>query len=578
MLCFVFKRAARWVALVTTLGVFAGSLYIFLGGEMVSPFLGLRSYHFSSAMFLFSSFISFLVTSYSLKFMEESERVGEYYAYLLISIAATAGVLFASDFISLLLFWGVLGFTMYVLVGLAGPQASSAAKKTFIIIGGTDALMILGVGIVSTITRSLIIAPWHLPLDSSLNIVAFLSLAVGAFAKMGLMPFHSWVADSAEVAPLPAVAMLPAALDKLLGIYLLVRICLDVFRIVPNSAISNSLLFLGSFTIVAAVLGALVQHNFRKLLAFHAVSQVGYMVLGIGLASPLGVAGGIFHMLNNVLYKSCLFLCGGSVESRTGTSDLEKLGGLAKFMPFTFVAALIAALSISGVPPFNGFFSKWMIYQAIVEQSKTNPYWIIWLAAAMFGSAFTLASFVKFIHALFLGQETKGVVRIKEVSYLMWLPTIILSFVCVLFGIFAYRLPLRYFIFPTLGVTKSFGFWQPGLATALLLLGLLLGFLIYILSYQKETSSKPTYLGGEVIPEEKIKISGVDFYDSIKKWGPLEKIYSWAEQRLFDVYELGAKITFGFSAFLSWLHSGLLHTYLAWMFLGIIILWLYLFR
>ena len=117
------------------------------------------------------------------------------------------------------------------------------------------------------------------------------------------------------------------------------------------------LLVIGSFTIIAAVLGALVQHNLKKLLSFHAVSQVGYMVLGIGTGLPIGIAGGLFHMLNNAIYKCCLFLAGGAVEKKTGTTELSQLGGLARFMPLTFTAALVASLSISGVPPFNGFRS-----------------------------------------------------------------------------------------------------------------------------------------------------------------------------------------------------------------------------
>ena len=112
------------------------------------------------------------------------------------------------------------------------------------------------------------------------------------------------------------------------------------------------------------------------------------MVLGIGTGNPIGIAGALFHMLNNAIYKSCLFLTGGSVQHKTGTTNLDKLGGLAKLMPITFTACLIAALSISGVPPFNGFVSKWMIYQGIVELGREgSKLWVIWLAAAMFGSA-----------------------------------------------------------------------------------------------------------------------------------------------------------------------------------------------
>ena len=239
------------------------------------------------------------------------------------------------------------------------------------------------------------------------------------------MPLHTWIPDCAEKAPIPVTAFLPASLDKLLGIYLLARIVMNIF--VMNKAMNIVLLAVGAITIIAAVMMALVQHNLKKLLSYHAVSQVGYMVLGIGTANPIGIAGGIFHMLNHAIYKSCLFLSGGNVEQESKTTDLSKLGGLAKFMPITFITFLIASLSISGIPPFNGFVSKWMVYQGLVQRLTVNGErltTIICLVAAMIGSALTLASFMKLVHATFLGQLAKGQTtkRINEASWTMWLP------------------------------------------------------------------------------------------------------------------------------------------------------------
>ena len=186
-----------------------------------------------------------------------------------------------------------------------------------------------------------------LPLNSALSIFAFILLAIGALAKAGAMPFHTWIPEAAEKAPLPVMALLPASLDKLLGIYFLYRICLDFFHLYPNSGLSLLLMLVGSFTIIAAVMMALVQHDLKKLLSYHAVSQVGYMVLGIGTGIPLAMAGGIFHMLNNAIYKTSLFLGAGSVEEARKTTQLNRLGGLARVMPITFITFFIAALSIS---------------------------------------------------------------------------------------------------------------------------------------------------------------------------------------------------------------------------------------
>jgi formate hydrogenlyase subunit 3/multisubunit Na+/H+ antiporter MnhD subunit len=571
LFCLPFKRAAGWLALVLSLGFLALAGVIFTSGGLASPFLSLQSGHLSSGLNLAAAFFTFLIVLYSLKFMEERERLGEYYCYMLITLGAAAGVFFATDFITLLLFWGILAVTLYLMIGLGGPRASSAAKKTFILVGGADALMILGIGLVIMHTGWAQIGVIKVALDGPFPIIAFLCLLAGVAAKAGALPLHTWIPDSAEVAPLPVLALLPGSLDKLLGIYLLTRLCLDVFILEPNSALSIFLLGLGSATIIVGVMAALIQHDLKKLLSFHAVSQVGYMILGLGTGIPVAIAGSLFHMLNNAVFKNLLFLTAGSVEKQTGTTDLDHLGGLARLMPITSAAALVGALSISGVPPFNGFFSKWMIYQGLVELQKLSPYWVFWLISAMFGSALTLASFIKVLHAVFLGQPSANAQKAREVSWEMWVPMVSLALLCAVFGIFAYQVPLRYFILPVIPIVLT-GAWSPDVATILLLWGLLIGMLFYGLGRIRNFKIKPAYVGGEALDEAIVKSSGTDFYDTIREYGLLPVAYGIAERKLLDVYEQGSRFVFWLSGGLRWLHSGLLHTYLAWMFLGIIIL------
>ena len=577
LFCFIFKRAAARLALITAAIVLAlAGLTFYLGGD--SQFLALRALPFSAGVFLAAAFFTFLIALYSLKFMEAHEQPGVYYGNILLSLGAAAGVLFATDYLTLFLFWGILGITLYLLVGAGGAPAAGAARKALIIVGGSDALMIFGLGLIFALTGTVIIGAVRLPVNGLLPALAFLSLAAGALAKAGLAPFHTWIPDSAEVAPTPVMAYFPAALDKLLGIYLLARLSLDVFAIEPNSAISLILMFAGSLTIVTAVMAALFQHNFKKLLSFHAVSQTGYMVLGIGTGIPVAVAGGIFHMFNNAIYKSLLFLCGGAVEKQTGTAELDRLGGLAGFMPVTFGTLLIAALAISGVPPLNGFFSKWMIYQGVIELQKTSPYWIVWLMAAMFGSALTLASFIKVIHTTFLGQWSDLTAKAKEVEWTMWLPLVLLASLCVIFGVFAYALPLPYLVAAAVPAVRYSGFFNPVLATALILLGLLIGSLIYYFMALSGTTAKPVYLGGELLDESEVKVAGTEFYDTIKGSGPIPLVYDAAVKSYFDLYELGGKLGRAASSGLRFLHTGLLSTYLFWLLLGTAGLLLYLVR
>jgi len=533
---------------------------------------------------IFVGFFSLLTIIYSFGFMSGRKGLIRYYLYIVLTLVASLGAVFSNNLIIFVVFWGFLGLLLYLLICFGRKKnTSSTAKKAFIIIGGSDAIMLLGLALIWRIAQTLDMSALSIPLNTKVAGLAYLCLAVGAFAKAGAMPFHTWIPDTAEDAPTPVTAFLPASLDKLLGIYFLARISLDVFQM--NLAMNTFLMAIGSFTIVAAVMMALVQHDMKRLLGYHAVSQVGYMVLGIGTGSPIGIAGGLFHMLNNTIYKSCLFLSGGAVEKEAGTTDLEKLGGFAKIMPISFATFLIASLAISGVPPFNGFVSKWMVYQGVLETAGSGSrLWIIWLVAAMFGSALTLASFMKLVHAIFLGQPSSGprstVHGPQETGPAMWIPTVTLASLCIIFGVFAYMIPLSIFIFPSVEKAIQFsGVWTPGLATILVLIGVAVGFIIYLFGTITKTRESEGFVGGEDMEAHPdMRVSGVEFYNTIKDIGPLKRIYGLAEKRTFDIYEVGGRITSGIIKVLRYIHNGVLPSYLSWCLLGMIVLFYILLR
>lgn len=508
----------------------------------------------------------------------------DYYLLMLLTAIVSLGAIFANHLVVFIACWGFLALLLYFLIGY-GTKARTpqTAMKALLIVGGTDALMLLGLAIVWRLTGTFMMNQIYIPMNSGIALLAYLCFAAGAFAKAGAMPFHTWIPDTAEDAPTPVTAFLPASLDKLIGIYFLARASLDLFQM--NAVMSTFLMACGAFTIVAAVMMALVQHDLKRLLGYHAVSQVGYMIMGIGTGTPVGVAGGLFHMLNNAIYKSCLFLSGGSVEKKTGTTDLGQLGGYAKTMPITFLSFLVASLAISGVPPLNGFASKWLIYQGIVDTASAGKYlWIVWLLAAMFGSALTLASFMKLVHAVFLGQpscEAAGSGEKKgEVSWAMWVPQVALALLCILFGIFAYRLPLQKMIIPCLGADIGiFGIWRAGIATFFVFLGILIGAAIYLLGLGAKQRTTEVFVGGEDLKNHpEMRLSGTGFYHTIQDIGILKALYYLAERKIFDVYEMGAKTVFGVHRAVRYLHNGVLPTYLAWCLLGMIALFYFLLK
>jgi formate hydrogenlyase subunit 3/multisubunit Na+/H+ antiporter MnhD subunit len=380
----------------------------------------------------------------------------------------------------------------------------------------------------------------------------------------------------AKPTPAAIVAFLPASLDKLLGIYLLARIALDIFIIRPGSGLSIMMMIVGSGTIIFAVLMALVQHDLKKLLSFHAVSQVGYMVLGVGSGVPIAIVGGLFHMLNHAIYKSGLFLGAGAVEKRAGTTELDKLGGLAKLMPVTFVTMAITAFSISGVPPFNGFVSKWLVYQGMLDGG-----YMIFLVVAIFGSALTLASFIKVLHSLFLGRLAAGLEGVREVDFTMQFPMILLAILCVLFGIFA-RIPLDRFIIPIVGgsdvltaggvIETTQGFWSPGLATILIFLGIVVGLLIYAMRSMKAARvDENVWIGGNVMDSEEIRIPGTHFYKTVSE--DINPVFTGAfrdgEKGALDGYNIFAGLGGALVKVLRAMHDGILSTYLSWVVIGL---------
>lgn len=586
----VLKSLSKFLALVVAALAFALSIYIFTLDRAVyiwrlldigdlSLDVLLRSTPLGAFILMFAMGFGLLITLYSLKSMAGAKHQNEYYGAVLITIGGAAGILLSNHLLVLLIFWEIVTASLYLLITTGGRNSNFAATKSFAMIGASDAAFMLGVFTVWTLSGTFVISDMGLATDSALSIIAFLLLMTAAITKAGSLPLHTWVPASGEYAPASVMALLPAALDKLLGIYLLVLIVRHVF-VLKTGALSVVLAVIGAATIVIAVMIAMVQHNLKKLLSYHAVSQVGYMILGIATLTPVGIAGGIFHMLNNAIYKCCLFLCGGAVEQEAGTAELDRLGGLGKKMSLTFTTCLIAALSISGIPPLNGFVSKWMVYQGVIESGTRQAgtvakLWPIWLTCAMFGSALTLASFVKLIHSMFLSRLPEELRGAKEVSPLQTFPMIVLAALCVFFGVF-YHVPLRLLIYPALGIepgTAIFGTWESTLATALIVIGIALGLLIlYIGFVAKKVRVVPTWTCGEVQTNEQMIFPGTHFYKTVSSMGGLKQLYGGQEKGYFDPYDQSGKLGLALTNFLRWLHSGVLPMYLTWVTLGLLII------
>ncbi len=558
--------------------------------RLAVPWLGmgidfdLRLYHFSSFILLALAGFLLLITIYTTVRMKDAPRGREFMAYVFLTAAFANGAALANNFVPLLFFWEGLLVTLYGMITIGGrPTSGRTAVKALLISGFCDFCMILGIGLLWSVAGTSTMSDISVE-PTGLAAVAFVLMMIGAAGKAGAMPFHTWIPDAAVDAPVTFMAFLPAAFEKLLGIYLLARISLDFFKIRPGSGLSLLLMIVGAVTIVLAVLMALVQKDLKRLLSYHAVSQVGYMILGIGTAIPVGIAGGIFHMINHAMYKSGLFLSAGSVEHRTGTTELKKLGGLGREMPLTALGFTVCALAISGVWPLNGFVSKEMVFHGAVETGST-----IFAIAAWVGAIFTFASFLKAGHSVFFGERSKEVPAVKESQPAIVLPILVLAGLCVLFGVYN-KLPLTLFIQPILQGRGEAGahvdFTAHALAVfnpvALISIGcLVLAFLLHAYGFRK--GGRKAYLASEPIHN----LPG------------MHQAYDLAEKRVFDPYDQGLKVIRGlslglfkgidrpidfffekivtftgakFTGILKKAHNGHYANYLAWCLAGLIIL------
>ena len=375
--------------------------------------------------------VAFCIALYSVNYMERFTSKWKFYTLFLLMLSGMNGVIITGDIFNLFVFLEIASVASYALVAFGTEKHELEAAFKYAVMSTVGSLFILlGIVFLYSYTSTLNMADMARVLSgkSPSNVILLVSVffIMGFGLKAALVPFHAWLPDAHPSAPAPISAMLSGVLIKSLGVYTLCRIFYNVLGISP--AISSILLFLGALSMVIGVFLAIGQWDFKRLLAYHSISQIGYVVLGIGLGTPLGILGGLFHLFNHSVFKSLLFLNSGAVEYATGTRDLQKMGGLSQRMPVTGATTLTASMSIAGIPPFNGFWSKLIIIIAAVQAGRYG--YAFWAVVA---SVLTLASFMKVMKYGFFGALKEKLNNIKEVPIFMKISMVMLAFIC-LFG------------------------------------------------------------------------------------------------------------------------------------------------
>ena len=397
-----------------------------------------------------SLFVGLIITAacllssiYSIKYMSEDSGLDKYYTLFLLLTGSMIGFVFTGDLFNMYVMLEIMTFAAIALTAFRNRKAKALeAGFKYLVIGGLgSSLILMGTVLLYAQVQTLNIAQIALNLNTGekftpVTILALALLLVGYAVKSFMVPCHTWPPDAHMSAP-SSISMILSGVMSKTGVYALIRILFMIFMISGNKAIAHLVLIWGIITMVIGVSMALIQNDFKRLLAFHSVSQLGYVITGIGVGlmatdsiANLGLMGALYHMINHATFKCLLFLCAGAVLFRTGTTDLNKLSGLSKKMPFTTVVFLIGAAAISGIPPFNGFTSKWLIYQATFQTDIP-----IISEIPLIVSVLTLASFIKVGHSVFFGPPKSEYKEVKDVPFSMKLPMGILATLCVLLGI-----------------------------------------------------------------------------------------------------------------------------------------------
>ncbi len=394
--------------------------------------------------------VAFIIVIYSINYMEKYTSKWKFYSLFFLMLAGMNGVIITGDIFNLFVFLEIASVASYALVAFGTERHELEAAFKYAIMGTVGSLFILlGIALLYGLTSTLNIADMGaiLAKEPATNLVLLVSVLflMGFGLKAALVPFHAWLPDAHPSAPAPISAMLSGVLIKSLGIYALIRIFYNLLGMTRE--LSSIIMFLGVISMVVGGLLALGQWDFKRLLAYSSISQVGYIVLAIGLGTPLGILAGLFHLFNHSVFKSLLFLNSGAVEYATGTRDLQKMGGLGKKMPLTCLTNLTASMSVAGVPPFSGFWSKLFIILATVEAGHYG--YAFWLVLV---SVLTLAMYVKVMKYAFFGNLSQRWRQVKEVPALMKLSMLILAFICLLGGVLFASGVKEVFLQPASGV------------------------------------------------------------------------------------------------------------------------------
>ncbi len=410
--------------------------------------LGFEINNLNALMLLIVTLVSMLVQLYSIGYMAEDDRKHVFFSYIALFTFSMLGVVMSENLIELYIFWELVGVCSFLLVGFwyEKLEAKKAAQKAFLVTRVGDTGLLAGI----------LLLAWNMPghaldfnsifnainagdLSSGVITTAAILIFIGAVGKSGQFPLHTWLPDAME-GPTPISALIHAATMVAAGVYLVAR-SFDLFVASPTAMLTVAII--GGFTAIFAATIGLAQYDIKRILAYSTVSQLGYMMMGLGVSTTF--AAGMFHLYTHAFFKALLFLGAGSVIHAVHTQDIREMGGLSKHMKITTWTFAIGTLALSGVPPFAGFWSKDLI---LLEAYHHQP---VLFVVALVAAFFTALYMSRLFFLVFTGKARKPA-HPHESPAVMTIPLIILAILSVVAG------------FVNLPGSEKFSEWLTGVA------------------------------------------------------------------------------------------------------------------
>ncbi len=393
-------------------------------------------------MAMTSSLVAAIIVFYSFGYIEHYDNQNEYYMMVLLFIGAMMGLVFSTNLILIYLFWEISAVCCWRLIGFYRQKdvVLKADKAFLITVGG--ALFMLA-GFIAIYIQGGSFDLMELQGKGLDNWIVILVL-FGILSKSATLPFHSWLPD-AGVAPSPVTSLLHAAVLVKIGVYVYARLFLVNFHL--DVAWETIIPIIAAVSGIVAAGAAILENNIKRIIAYSTISQLAFIFLGLSIGNMIGAAGGLLYILMHSLAKGGLFLCAGIVEHSTHTKDIREMGGLSKKLPVTAVSFALCAFSVMGIPPFGGFFSKYLVINGAVVASQP------WIATVfIIGAVMTVIYLLRVFVKVFFGKQTHP--DIKEGSWEMVASVGILGALSLLAGIFI-NIPSQLTTF----IVESLGRW-----------------------------------------------------------------------------------------------------------------------